>query len=1481
LPSGYTFNGFTVSTGTYIPATGVWTIGNLINGASETLQITATVNPTGTYLNTAEVTASDLPDPNSTPANGDTTENDYAEATTAPIQQSADLSLTKTVSNATPVVGSEVTFSVNVTNNGPQDTSGVSVTDQLPSGYTYVSYTATAGTYDTATGVWTVGSLVNTATQTLQITATVNPTGTYLNTAEVTASDLPDPNSTPANGDTTENDYAEATTAPIQQSSDLSLTKTVSNATPLVGSEVTFEIVVANNGPQDNTGVQVTDLLPSGYTFNGFTVSTGTYIPATGVWTVGNLMNGASETLQITATVNATGTYLNTAEVTASDLPDPDSTPNNSVVLEDDYATAVTIPIQQSSDLSLAKTVSNATPLVGSEVTFEIVVANNGPQDNTGVQVTDLLPSGYTFNGFTVSTGTYIPATGVWTIGNLINGASETLQITATVNPTGTYLNTAEVTASDLPDPDSTPNNSVVLEDDYATAVTIPIQQSSDLSLTKTVSNATPLVGSEVTFEIIVANNGPQDNTGVQVTDLLPSGYTFNGFTVSTGTYIPATGVWTIGNLINGASETLQITAKVNPTGTYLNTAEVTASDLPDPDSTPNNSVVLEDDYATAATTPIMQAANLSLTKTVNNTTPLVGSVVTFEIIVTNSGPQNTAAVRVNDVLPNGFTYNSFTATKGTYNASTGVWNIGSLINGDSQTLQITATVNSTGNYTNIAEVTGSSLPDPNSTPNNGITTEDDYASVTVTPVQALADLSLVKTVVGGNLNPVFGSTITFEITVQNSGPQAASGVSVIDLLPNGFEYNVYSSTTGQYSDITGIWSIGTIASGESESLLISANVNNTGNYQNTAEVYSSAVADPDSAPNNGIATEDDISSVTITPVSAIADLSIEKKVVNDILTPAVGSQITFSVIVTNSGPGIATGVTVKDILPAGYEYNFFNSTSGSYNPVSGIWNPNVILPGNSHTLLLNVYVKNPTGITDEYLNSAEIMTSDQLDSDSTPGNGISTEDDYDSIAVTPVIVTADLSIKKKTLSGNTTFDVGGNIIFELTVTNDGPDDATGVQVKDLLPAGFRYLTYTSTIGIYNYVTGIWNVGSINSGTSQTLQLYYQVNAPSGSSGEYTNITEITASNLPDPDSTPNNGVISEDDYDSITINVNVADLSLDKTVSNKNANVDETVTFTLYIGNDGPATATGVAIEDNIPLGYRNISNITNGGIFSLNTIRWVNLTIPVGGLSLTYNATAVNPYSLESSDYINIAQVTASNQFDPDSTPNNDNGDQSEDDEDSEFINIPSTDIAITKDVDKTDVPMGSEVVFSITAENIGNLTATNVEVQDILPKGYSLNSYTTSSGVYNSATGIWTIPVINAGSAQILTINAKVIDFNDYLNKAHLVKLDQIDTNSSNNEDDATVSPNCLKIYNEFSPNDDGQNDTFYIDCITQYPDNELSVFNRWGDLVYFRKGYDNSWDGKAEGSAKTLPEGTYFYILDLGNGSPKTSGWLYLR
>lgn len=97
----------------------------------------------------------------------------------------ADLHIVKTVDNAAPLAESTVVFTIEVGNDGPDDASGVTVLDKLPSGYTFVSAEASTGAYDEDSGTWTVGRLVNSASATLQVSATVNAEGAYLNRAQV------------------------------------------------------------------------------------------------------------------------------------------------------------------------------------------------------------------------------------------------------------------------------------------------------------------------------------------------------------------------------------------------------------------------------------------------------------------------------------------------------------------------------------------------------------------------------------------------------------------------------------------------------------------------------------------------------------------------------------------------------------------------------------------------------------------------------------------------------------------------------------------------------------------------------------------------------------------------------------------------------------------------------------------------------------------------------------------------------------------------------------------------------------------------------------------------------------------------------------------------------------------------------------------------------------------------------------------------
>ena len=494
-------------------------------------------------------------------------------------------------------------------------------------------------------------------------------------------------------------------------------------------------------------------------------------------------------------------------------------------------------------------------------------------------------------------------------------------------------------------------------------------------------------------------------------------------------------------------------------------------------------------------------------------------------------------------------------------------------------------------------------------------------------------------------------------------------------------------------------------------------------------------------------------------------------------------------------------------------------------------------------------------------------------------------EDDEDGIIITPVPAMADLSLVKTVVDNDISPSVGDEITFQITVSNAGPDAATNVEVIDLLPVGFDFVLYSSTSGLYDDITGLWTVGTIPSGATQTLFIDVIVNAPTGALDEYLNVLEITTSDVTDPNSTPNNddGDQSEDDEDNVQIIVEISDLSLTKSLSNIDANVGDVVTFTLQIDNLGPDVATGVALQDILPIGFSSITSISDGGILTGNTIDWTNLIVPLTGLTITYEAT-VNIPTLALDEYLNIAQIMAVDQFDPNSTADNDDGDQSEDDEANAELNTPTTDIEVTKSVDISNPAIGDEITFTISASNIGSLDATTVEIDEVLPSGYEFISYTATSGVYDVITGIWEIPTVTTNTNETLSIIVKVLDVDDYVNTASLMSLDQIDSDGSNDSDDSTIDPICLSIYNEFSPNDDGVNDVFYIDCLANFPNNKLEVYNRWGNIVYSKKGYDNTFKGLSNGRAvlykeEKLPVGTYYYVLDLGDGSDPRVGWVY--
>ena len=999
LPDGLSFVSANATAGSYDETTGTWQIGDLANGASVTLEIVTTVETTDGITNIATVT-SDTPDEDPS----DNTDED----TTDPV--AADLAVDKSVSNDAPNLGDEVTWTIVVTNEGPDTAVNASVSDVLPHGLTFVSASASVGSYDETTGVWQIGNLANGASVALEIVTTVETTDGITNLATVT-SDTPDedPN------DNTD----EETTDPV--AADLIVDKSVSDDAPNLGDEVTWTIVVTNEGPDTAINASVSDVLPDGLSFVSANATAGSYDETTGTWQIGNLANGASVTLEIITTVETTEAITNIATVT-SDTPDEDPSDNTDQDTTDPVA----------ADLAVEKWVDDNAPNLGDEVAWTIVVTNEGPDTAINASVSDVLPDGLSFVSANATAGSYDETTGIWQIGDLANGASVTLEIVTTVETTEAITNIATVT-SETPDEDPTNNTDEDTTDPVA----------ADLAVDKSVNVEAPNLGDEVTWTIVVTNEGPDTAVDAKVSDLLPAGLSFVSASATAGSYDETTGVWQIGDLANGASVTLEILTTVETTEAITNIATVT-SETPDEDPTNNTD---ED-----TTDPV--AADLAVDKSVNVEAPNLGDEITWTIVVTNEGPDTAVDAKVSDLLPAGLSFVSASASVGSYDETTGTWQIGDLANGASVTLEIVTTVETTDGITNIATVT-SETPDEDPTNNTDEDTTDPVA----------ADLAVDKSV---NVEaPNLGDEVTWTIVVTNEGPDAAVDAKVSDLLPAGLSFVSASATAGSYDETTGTWQIGDLANGASVTLEIVTTVETTEAITNIATVTSET---PDEDPSDN--TDQD----TTDPVAA--DLAVDKSVSDD--APNLGDEVIWTIVVTNNGPDTAVNSVLTDVLPSGVTHVSDSASVGSYDESTGEWVIGDLASGASATLTVTTTVDTTAAIT----NIARVTT-DTPDTDPTNNEDDASTDPN----------TIDLSLTKTV--DNPAPDVGEKVTWTIVLTNAANfDDASGVVVGDVIPAGTTFVSANPSVGSFNDATGEWTVGDLASGSSATLTITTQVNTP-------------------------------------------------------------------------------------------------------------------------------------------------------------------------------------------------------------------------------------------------------------------------------------------------------------------------------------------------------------------------------------------------
>ena len=554
LPAGLTF----VSTsGCAEDPGGVPTcsLGDLVAGSSTmvTIEVTADAGTVGTVTNMASVT-SDTSDP-------DMADNSASEDTT--IEAVADLSITKVDSVDPALAGTSLTYTLEVTNNGPSDATSVVVTDTLPAGVTFVS---TSGCTEDPNGVPTcsLGTLLagGSASYTVVVDIDSDTLGTLTNSASV-ASAATDP--------VTANDSVSEDTL-IEAEADLSITKVDSVDPVIAGTGLTYTLEVTNAGPSDAASVVITETLPAGVTLVS---TTGCTEDPSGIPTcsLGDLVAGGSTSVTVEVTVDSDtlGVLSNTASVTSATT-DPDEAANT--------ATEETV-VEARADLSITKIDSQDPVVAGTDFVYTVEVTNNGPSDAASVVVTDTLPGGVTFVS---TTGCAEDPGGVPTcsLGDLANGemASFTIAVTADADTVGVVTNTA-VVSSATADP--------VAANDTATEDTT-IAAESDLAITKTDSVDPVPPGATLVYTLEVTNAGPSEATGVVITETLPAGVTL----VSTsGCAEDPNGVptCTLGDLaVDGmATVTVEVTVDGDtPSGTVTNTASV-ASDGMDPDSDNNS----------------------------------------------------------------------------------------------------------------------------------------------------------------------------------------------------------------------------------------------------------------------------------------------------------------------------------------------------------------------------------------------------------------------------------------------------------------------------------------------------------------------------------------------------------------------------------------------------------------------------------------------------------------------------------------------------------------------------------------------------------------------------------------------------------------------------------------------------------------------------------------------------------------------------
>lgn len=829
----------------------------------------------------------------------------------------------------------------------------------------------------------------------------------------------------------------------------LSVTKTMTPATADVGGTVTVTLVVSHAGGSNTDAFDavLTDVLPTGLTFAGSLTSSAGVAPTTlahasgtitAAWT--SLPAASSSTITFQATVASQATpgqsIANQASTSWSSLPGvviaPQS-PYNGVSSERTGNTSNPGGAANTYLASASASISLRANSIAGRVYVDADDDGTIDSGETGLGGVTITVTGTDLLGATVTRTVQTQSDGTYQVTDLPPG---TYRIVET-QPSG-YFDGRETVGTSGGTVGADEFSSLTLPAGSTTNATgydfgeLPATYFADIAVAKTVDILTPNMFDIVTFTVTATNLGPQNATGVRLVDSWPAGLQLLSATPSQGTYQQSTGTWSVGALATSASATLQVQARVVLPGQITNTVTKVASDQPDP--------VTSNNTAAAAITP-QAVADVRVQKSVSNAQPNLGTTITFTIVVDNAGPNPASGVVVVDRLPAGLTYQGATASQGSYEPNSGVWQIGALAVGQAVTLDVSARVDSAGMMANTATKVAENEFDP--VPQND-------SSGAVVNGQSV-DVQVVKTV--DRQSASVGDTLTFSIVATNNGPSDATNVRITEALPANLTFVSATPSVGSFSPLTGVWAIPAMpVSGPASSatLTVVTQAIAAGTVMNTAIVTGSDQPDTNAANN--------VSAVGLSSQGSDVDLSLE--IVGD--GRLVGSDVDFFATVTNRGVAEANGlVTVVFPLPENLvltmgpmdwdcvqvgqtvscSRNDLRLASNGSSTV-GIWTRVVSPSAPSDMMFAGV---THAGDTNALNNIAAIGV--------VPG-GVS--------AATTPDDAADVSVR---LVGTERLGAPGGVIYTAVVTNHGPAAAHDVSLSAVVPAGLSVPTVGASVG--------------------------------------------------------------------------------------------------------------------------------------------------------------------------------------------------------------------------------------------------------------------------------------------------------------------------------------------------------------------------------------------------------------------------------